>query len=155
MAKFYDVSEENQSLIDEKFQETGMHNGIDLKIRGISKQKEVIKVVKTNPQAQDLGGCPDSIVCYVYEDAFDRLDDNIKEMLVIDAFANVAYDSEKDKIIVGGPQITVSLGGLAKYGQELVKAAEVGEYAILQIEEEKKAIKEAEKAAKAAKKQQK
>ena len=62
MAKFYDVTEENMNLIDQKYQETGMHNYIDLKIRGISKQKEVIKVVKTNPQAADLGNCPDSIV---------------------------------------------------------------------------------------------
>jgi hypothetical protein len=155
MAKFYDVTEENMNLIDQKYQETGMHNYIDLKIRGISKQKEVIKVVKTNPQAADLGNCPDSIVCYVYEDAFDRLDDEQRSMLVEDAFANVSYDDEKDKIIVGGPQISVSIGGWKKYGEKLISAAEIGQYAIAQIEEEKKAAKEAEKAEKAAKKKQK
>ena len=154
MAKFYEVSEENLSLIDEKFQETGMHNYIDFKVVGISKAKEVIKVVKTNPIAEYVGQCPDSVLCIVYEEAFDRLDDEAREMLVVDALANVAYDSEKDKIIVGGPQITVSLGGLEKYGQKLVHAAETGIYAIMQIEEEKKAAKEAAKAEKAAKKQQ-
>lgn len=155
MAKFYDVSEETRSLIDEVFQKKGLHNGIDLKIRGITKQKEVIKVVKTNPQAVDLAKCPDSVVCYVYEEAFERLDTEQQELLVEDAFANVDYDNEKDKIIVGGPQITVSLGGLGLHGQKLVQAAETGVFAIMQIEEEKKAAKEAEKAEKAAKKQNK
>ena len=69
-------------------------------------------------------------------------------MLVEDAFANVSYDDEKDKIIVGGPQISVSIGGWKKYGEKLINAAEIGQYAIAQIEEEKKAAKEAEKEAK-------
>lgn len=155
MAKFYEVSEENLSLIDQKFQETGMHNYIDFKVVGISKAKEVIKVVKANPIAEYVGKCPDSVFCIVYEEAFDRLDDEAKELLVVDALANVSYDSEKDKIIVGGPQIIVSLGGLEKNGQNLIRAAMSGVYAIQQIEQEKKDAKEAEKAAKAAKKQQK
>lgn len=148
MAKFYEVTEETLSLIDEKFQQTGLYNYIDLKVLGISKAKEVIKVVKTNPLAEYVGKCPDSIVCLVYEDAFDRLDKEQREMLIEDAFANVSYDDEKDKIIVGGPQIVVSLGGRKKYGEDLINAAEAGIYAIAQIEEEKKAAKEAEKAKK-------
>lgn len=148
MAKFYEVTEETLSLIDEKFQQTGLYNYIDLKVLGISKAKEVIKVVKTNPLAEYVGKCPDSVVCLVYEEAFDRLDKLMREMLVEDAFANVSYDDEKDKIIVGGPQIVVSLGGRKKYGEDLINAAEAGIYAIAQIEEEKKAAKEAEKEAK-------
>ena len=143
MAKFYEVTEETLSLIDEKFQQTGLYNYIDLKVLGISKAKEVIKVVKTNPIAEYVGKCPDSVVCLVYEEAFDRLDKEQREMLIEDAFANVSYE-----IIVGGPQIVVSLGGRKKYGEDLINAAEAGIYAIAQIEEEKKAAKEAEKEAK-------
>lgn len=151
MAKFFELSEENQSLIDEKFQETGLHNKMDLNVLGITKSSEVIKVAKTNPLAEKLGNCPDSIVCIVYEDAFDRLDKEQQEMLVEDAFAQVAYDLDKDKIIIGCPTINVSVAGRQKYGDTLLNAYEASLYAIMQIEEEKKALKEAEKAAKAAK----
>lgn len=152
MAKFFELSEENQNLIDEKFQETGLYNYIDLKVLGITKSNDVIKVAKTNPLAEKLGNCPDSIVCIVYEDAFDRMDKDQQEMLVEDAFAQVAYDSDKDKIVVGCPTINVTVGGRQKYGDTLLNAYEASLYAIMQIEEEKKAAKEAEKAAKAAKK---
>ena len=103
---------------------------------------------KANPLAEKVGNCPDSVVCVVYEDAFDRLDQRMKEILIEDAFANISYDDEKDKISVGGPQIVVTVGGRRRYGDELLNAAETAILAIQQIEEEKKAIKEAEKAAK-------
>lgn len=151
MAKYFELTEENQNLVDEKFQETGMHNGINLLMYGVPKAKEVIKVLKANPLAEKVGNCPDSVVCIIYEDAFDRLDQHTKELLVEDAFANVAYDSEKDKIIVGAPQIVVTVGGRRKYGEELLNAAETALYAIQQIEEEKKEAKEAKKAAKSRK----
>ena len=99
-----------------------------------------------------MGNCPDSVTCVIYEEAFDRLDDNCRKLVLEDALNTLSYDSEKDKIIVGCPSITVTLGGRAKYGEELINALETSVLAIQQIEDEKKAIKEAEKAAKAAKK---
>lgn len=148
MAKFFELSEENQALIDDRFQVTGMHNYINLLVFGVSKAREVIKVSKANPLAEKVGNCPDSVVCIVYEEAFDRLDDEMRKMLVDDAFANVAYDSEKDKIIVGAPQITVTVSGRKTFGDALINAAESAVYAIQQIEEEKRLAKEAEREAK-------
>lgn len=146
MAKFFELSEETQSLVDEKFQEAGLHNTINLLMYGTPKAKEIIKVSRVNPLAETVGNCPESVVCVVYEEAFDRLDERTKELLVEDAFASVAYDPDKDKIVIGAPQIVVSVKGRQEYGDELINAAESAIYAIAQIEEEKKAQKELEKA---------
>ena len=152
MAKFFELTDENQTLVNDVFQDTGMHNYMNLKMVGVSKAKELIKVSKANPLAEYVGKCPDTIVCAIYEDAFDRLDEKTKRLLLIDAFGVVFYDDEKDKISIGAPQIVVTVAGRMKYGEELINAAEIAVTMIQEIEEEKKAQKEAEKATKKAKK---
>ena len=148
MAKFFELSEENKEVFDTIWDNTGMVHYVDLKLLGVSKAKEVVKVQKTNPQAEYLGKCPDSIICTVYEEAFDRLDEKGKKLLAEDALSIVSYDSEKDKIIVGAPQIVVTVGGRAKYGEELINVAESAVLAIQQIADEEAERKAAEKAAK-------
>jgi len=145
MAKFFEISEENQQIFDDIWQESGMFNYIDLKVVGTPKAKEVIKVQKTNPYAEYLGKCPDSIIVTVYEEVFDRLDDKNKKLLAKDALSLVSYDSEKDKINVGVPQIVVTVGGRMKYGDDLINAAEAGVLAIQQVEDERREQKEIEK----------
>ena len=151
MAKFFELTDENQTLVNDVFQDTGMHNYMNLKMVGVSKAKELIKVSKANPLAEYVGKCPDTIVCAIYEDAFDRLDEKTKRLLLIDAFGVVFYDDEKDKISIGAPQIVVTVAGRMKYGEELINAAEIAVTMIQEIEEEKKAQREAEKAAKKSK----
>lgn len=141
MTKFFELSEENINLVDTLFQATGLHNYMDMKAMGISKAKTLIKVQKNNPVTEYIAKVADSINIQIYEEAFDRLDENTKKMLLEDAFAHVAYDSEKDKIIVGAPEIVVTLGGREKYGNALVDAAEAGVMAIQQVEDEKRATK--------------
>ena len=152
MAKFFEISEENQQIFDDIWMESGMFNYIDLKVVGTPKAKEVIKVQKTNPYAEFLGRCPDSIIVTVYEEVFDRLDDKNKKLLAKDALSLVSFDNEKDKINVGAPQIVITVGGRMKYCEELINAAEIAVTMIQEIEEEKKAQREAEKATKKAKK---
>ena len=153
MAKFFEIDEQNRELIDGIFQETGMHNYINLIILGVPKMNgKVISIAKTNPIAEKLGNCPDSVVCTVYEEAFDRLDENAKRLIVTDALATISYDTEKDKIIVGCPQIVVTAAGRARFGEDLLNACEAGLFAIAQIEQEKKEEAERLKAKKANKK---
>ena len=68
-----------------------------------------------------------------------------------DAFNMVYFDTEKDKIVIGCPQIVVSCSGRAKWGDVLVNTAETAVLAIQQIEEEIKEEKERAKEEKAAK----
>lgn len=148
MAKFFEISDENKILIENTFSETGLDNYINLKIVGTPKAKELIKVTKANPLAEYVGKIPDSVVCTLYEEAFDRLDEKTKKILITDAFNCVGYDTEKDKILVGVPQIVVTVAGMHKYGDELINAAEMGVMMIQEVEEERKAKKEMEKASK-------
>ena len=63
----------------------------------------------------------------------------------------IQYDTEKDKMIIGCPQITVPIGFYEKYKEAAVDTALLGQYTIAQIEEKKKeeaAQKRAERAAK-------
>ena len=146
MAKFFELTDENQTLVNDVFQDTGMHNYMNLKMVGVSKAKELIKVSKANPLAEYVGKCPDTIVCAIYEDAFDRLDERTKRLLLTDAFGVVFYDDEKDKISIGAPQIVVTVAGRMKYSEDLINAAETGVLAIQQVEDEKREQKELEKA---------
>lgn len=151
--KHFELSEENQQLIDDLFQETGYSNYMQLKLIGAAKAKEVIKVARPNDVAKYVGHLPDDVVTViVYEEAFDRLDEKNKKLLVNDALSVIQYDSEKDKISIGTPQIVVTVGGRQMFGDDLINAAEMAVTMIAQIEEEKKELKEAEKARKAAEK---
>lgn len=138
MAKIESVSEENDELILNVVSSIGLSNYMTIRPLRISKSKQLIKVQKANATTEYVGDCPDTVFLYIYEEAFDRLDDRSKTLLVTDALNMIGYDDEKDKITIGCPQITVSCDGRAKYGDELINAAEAGMMAILQIEEEEK-----------------
>ena len=60
----------------------------------------------------------------------------------------VSYDTEKDKMIIGCPQITVPIGFYEKYKNAAVDSALLGQYTIAQIEEKKKEEAEQRKALK-------
>lgn len=153
MVKTFNLTEENQELIESLFNETGLDNYLQLRLIGTAKSKEIIKVGRPNEVAKHVGNLPDDVVVViVYEEAFDRLDEKNKKLLVKDALAMINYDTEKDKISLGAPQIVVTVGGRRTYGEELINAAEMGVMMITEIEEEKKQQKEEEKARKAAEK---
>jgi hypothetical protein len=126
---------------------------MQLRLVGTPKSKEVIKVCRPTDLTKHFGHLPDDVVTIiVYEEAFDRLDENNKKLLIHDALNMITYDSEKDKIGIGVPQIVVTVGGRQKYGDDLINASEMGVLAIQQIEDEKQQAKEEEKARKAAEK---
>lgn len=151
MAKFGKLSDENMELVRTISEETNLYNFMH--IEGISclKAKEVIKVQKESVVTEYKTNKPDTVNVFIYERAFDMLEDEQKELLLRDAFNGINFDSEKDKIMIGCPQIVVSLDGRAKWGDELLNAAEAGVLAIQQIEEQEKEEKERQKAEKAAK----
>lgn len=149
--KHFELSEENQELINGIWQELNYDNFMQLKLIGTPKAKELIKITKNGDIAKYLGNIPDDTVdIIIYEEAFDRLDEDAKKLLVRDAMDGIVYDTEKEKITIGVPSIVVTVGGRQKYGDKLLNAAEAGVLAIQQIEDEKREIKEAEKEKKAA-----
>jgi hypothetical protein len=72
------------------------------------------------------------------------------------ALTKVSYDTEKDKLVIGGePTITVPLGMYHKYDKLAVDMAELEQLTLQQIRDEEEEEKERRKAEKKEKKQKK
>lgn len=155
MSKLGKLSDETNDMVMELASEMGLENFIIVEPMAVQKSKQLIKISKANPTTEFLTKKLDTVCLYIYEEAFLRLEEAQRKLLLRDAMCTIAYDAEKDKIIIGAPSITVTIGGRAKYGDDLINAAETAVWAIQQIADEEKAKKEAEKEAKAARRAQK
>ena len=157
MKKYSEVSEEIDNLVNEISNELGLFNyGVDFQPICVAKAKEVCKVVRANELAEHVSQREDLVFVICYEDAFDLVDEQTRYMWLRMAMETVSYDTEKMKINIGGPTITVPLGFAEKYGNAAIDSAKLSLYTIAQIEERKKeeaAQKRAERAAKRKKKQ--
>ena len=144
MAKFGKVSKETQDLVDNVIEEIGLNNYMEFEVIS-TKMKQLIKVSRAGKTAEYLSHKSDTVCIYIYEEAFDMLNNEQQTLLIKDALNLVSYDSEKDKINIGAPQITVTLGGRAMFGTPLIDAAETALLAIQQIADREKEEKELKK----------
>ncbi len=136
------VSPEIQEMIDGIIDKTGLFNYVNVEIAAVPKAKELVKVSRANPWTEKLGKVSPCVTVLVYEEALERLSKEQQAMILEDAINNIGYDLEKDKVVIGAPKVTITLGGREKYGEKLIDAMECGHYAMVQIEEEKKQAKE-------------
>lgn len=147
MAKFFETSEDIVSLAQAKFEETSLPQmGIELKIISTTKSKNILKASKASATVQYLTKRDALLV--IYEEAFDRLSDEMKEKLMEGALSNISYDDEKDKVNVEG-DIAKEIFRMRKKYDNYVDMLEASYLAVEQIEEEEKQKKEEEKARKA------
>lgn len=145
--KFGEISEDVKDLLDEVIEGTGLFNYMNIYYYSVDKQKTVIKVSKLNPLAETVAKKPDSVIITVRESIFERLSPNQQKMLVEDAMSQVLYDTEKEKISIEAPAITMTASGWKKYGKELADTYELCLLTAQQLEEEEKEAKEAMKEA--------
>jgi hypothetical protein len=156
MGKYSKASEEIENIVFEVSSDLGFAQmGIDFQALDVKKSKEVCKVVKANEFTEYMSNRTDLIFVICYEDAFDLVDDKTKYMWIRMAMENVSFDSEKDKITIGGPQISVPLGFAEKYGTAAIDSAKLGLYTIAQIAEKKKEEEERKRAEKESKRKKK
>ena len=150
---FFEPSKDVIDWIDGKFSDTGLDNFVQLKVLGVSKQSQIFNVSRASSLVKYIGNLDDdAVVITVYEEAFDRLDEATRELLIDDALAQIGWDGEKDKLIVEKPKINVTIGARRKHGEALINAAETSIAVIEAIEEEEKDRKAAAKEAKKNKK---
>lgn len=146
MAKFFETSEDIASLAQAKFEETSLPQmGIELKIISTTKSKNILKASKASATVQYL--TKRDVLLVIYEEAFDRLSDEMKEKLMEGALSNISYDDEKDKVNVEG-DIAKEIFRMRKKYDNYVDMLEASYLAVEQIEEEEKQKKEEEKARK-------
>lgn len=145
MAKLGKISDETEELIDNIIAENGLDNYVTVKTYAVKKSKDLIKIKKAGPIEGELTKDEQTVFIIVYEEAFDRLNDDMKELLMKDAINNIIFNTENGKVSIGAPHITVTTWGRQKFGEDLLNAAESAVLAIEQIAEEEKERKQAEK----------
>lgn len=152
------ASPEYEELVKEVVRErTDLSGYVEFKVFNIKKsKKDVTRVQKANEIVELALDMEDVVVLSIYEEAFDRCDDQTKRLWIENALAPVHYDMEKDKVVIGGePTITVSLGMYYKYKDIIIQKLELAALTLQQIEDEERKRKEEEKALKKAKKKNK
>ena len=159
MSKFTEASTEIQELVNDIANELGLvHLGVDFQPLCINKSKTVCKVVKANELAEYASQREGLIFVLVYEDAFDAITTQTsteeerekarktKYMWLRTEMEKVVVDTEKDKISIGCPSITVTVGLCEKFKGTVVEAALLGQHIIAKIEQDKKEEAERKKA---------
>lgn len=141
------ASEEYVALVKEVAAEIGIDKYVEFNVFDMTKSsKEVIKVKKTSvPMEVKLDG-EDMVDVYLYEKAFDLVEDKDKRFWIENALCQVAYDLEKGKLIIGKePTITIPLGMYDKYKELAIKEAQLSVLTIQQILDKEKEEKQKKK----------
>jgi hypothetical protein len=150
MAKLFETSKDIADLAQEKWENTGLAQmGIELKVISTPKAKSILKVQRANATTNYL--TKKDVILIVFEEAFDRLTEEHKNLLMEGAISNISYDTDKDKLNVESDFAKEILRMRRKY-QNYVDVAEESYIVIETIEEEEKQRKEAERLAKKEKK---
>lgn len=149
--KFGEISEDVKELLDEVIESAGLFNYMNFYYYSVPKQKGVIKVNKLNPLGEAVSKKYDTVVITVREEVFECLNPNQQRMLIEDAVNQIQFDTEKEKITIESPTITMTTGGWRKYGKDLADTYELCLLTSQQIEEKEKEAKEMAKEAKKSK----
>lgn len=153
MAKFFETSEEIQSLIQDEFINNGLATyGLNLKVISTVKGKDIITVSKASPTTEYISKQDSMIIVTVYEKAFDCLDEQGKRIFIEAALSNISYDSEKDKILIDKSQANMIHRMRHKYNNGILDILEQNELIIRHLEELEKEEKERVKSEKEEKK---
>jgi hypothetical protein len=153
MGKLRLASPEVEKLIQDVAQEMGLiQQGLEFQALCTTKAKEVVKVAKAGEVAEIMSDKENLLVVIVYEDAFDVVDEKTRYMWTRMALDPVVYDSEKDKVTLSVPMLTMTLGCYQKFGNTATQHAELALHTIQQLEDAEKQRKAEAKAAAKAKK---
>ncbi len=153
MAKIFETNDDVVELIERKWGETGLDVvGVNLRIMSMSKSKDVIKVSKASNVTEFLTKKQDIVQVFVYEAALERLPLDVQERVIEMAFTNVAFDTEKGKILLETNPFSQIFAMRKKYGEQILDDLELCSIVMQELLEEEKERKQAEKDAKKAQK---
>ena len=151
MAKVLKIaSPDIQDMVKEIVKEYGLDEYVKFQVMSVPKSKDVVKVQLASSLVNTL--LSKEVVVYVYEDAFDRVDDATKMIWLKSELNKVSYDFEKDKVSISNKVISIHYDFYLKYGKDACDKAEVAIHTIEMLEEEEKQRKAEEKASKKSKK---
>lgn len=148
------ASPEYVDLVNKVAKRKSISNYVEFQVFNLRKsKKDVIKIQKANEIVELALEKEDVIVVSIYEQAFDMVDEQTRELWIENALNSVHYDLEKDKVTIGGePTITVDLGMYRTYKDVIIQKLELAALTLQQIADAEKEKKAQEKAMKKSKK---
>jgi len=164
MGKLIEATEDIVKIVKEISNELGLSAyNIDVQPICAEKLSEVCKVVRANQLAEYVSARDNLIFVMCNEEVFNGTDpmghpladEKTKYMWIRNAMEVISYDSEKDKVILSCPMISVPLGFYEKFKEPTIDAARLGLYTMAQITKMKKKEAERKKAEKKDKKKNK
>ena len=144
-------SKDLSSYLEEKVK--NLANEMGLRATGINvtpvrlkkSKKEVGQVLKANDLVELFTGDNSTVAVAIYEDAFDRVDEQTREIWIRSLLSQISYDMDKDKIVITKPELNIPIGLYHKFGNIAVEKAELALLTLQQIADEEKEAKEARK----------
>lgn len=101
MAKLFKTSDDVYEFITNEWEQTDASKiGVRLKVISASKARQILKLSKVSATTEYLIREQDVITLVVYEDAWDKLSDVDKILLLRGLFSVVSYDTEKERIVI-------------------------------------------------------
>jgi hypothetical protein len=163
MAKLFKTSDSIYDFITNEWENNNCSRiGVNLKVISTPKARQILKLSKASASTEFLIREEDVITLVVYEEAWDRLDDLCKTLLIRGIFSIVSYDMDHDKLVIDNRpyadlfnmrHATDSNGN--EYLDKYDNALEAASLVIEQIEDEEREKKEAEKERKRLEKEEK
>lgn len=157
MAKLFKTSDDIYEFITNEWSNTENSKiGVRLKVISTQKAKQILKLSKASATTEYLIREQDVLTLVVYEEAWDRLSEMNKILLLKGIFSVVSYDTEKERLIIDNRPYadlfnmrhTKDANG-NEYLDQYDNALETCALLLQQIEDEQKQAKEEEKARKA------
>lgn len=155
MAEKYsrDLDEKLEKKVKEMANSKGLNAcGITVEAVRIKKCKTYGEVLKGNALVTLFTNDPNLVCVALYEELFDRVDEQTQDYWIESLLTQISYDDEKDKVVLTKPEINMSHGMYLKYGPVAAQKEELAFLTIQQIGDEKQREKEEKKAAKMAEK---
>ena len=101
MAKLFKTSDDIYEFITNEWNNTRSSEiGVCLKVISTPKAKQILKLSKASATTEYLIREQDVLTLVVYEEAWDRLSEMNKILLLKGIFSVVSYDTEKERLII-------------------------------------------------------
>ena len=120
MSKIVNASEDVEKLFDAVVDDSSIPNWVVFKTLCNNKQKELIKVIKSNELVNVMSDGVDFAVI-INEDVFDKLTPEYQNIALVESIGCISV-SESDALSKNPPDFTTHTGVLAKFGDSKVIA---------------------------------
>lgn len=120
MARFEEPYEDIESLFDEVVvNQSTLPPSVNIKLLADNKSKKIFKVMRANDLLKYRTG--DDVIIIINQNIFEQLTDIQKMIVAEEAVAYIAYDMDKDKVLITEPDFLAHSGILRKHTFEVIE----------------------------------